>query len=187
MNLSDNNTTQYASRTYQVSELVSESTNEPTSPVAPVAVYPPLVVPGQDSPAGSAPEFYGFVAWLATAILWFIYILWALLPDSIIQGMGITWYPSREWALLIPSYAVFLVLLTYFTYFALAIYATPAYSEIKSITDEHAHYRVANNSDPSEELDSNAEVIPQAYDLPIGLVNRVLYAKRRGIRRLSNE
>jgi hypothetical protein len=71
-------------------------TNEPTSPVSPVATYPPSDIPEDDSTTGSAPEFYGFVAWLATAILWVVYILWALLPDSIIRGMGITWYPNRQ-------------------------------------------------------------------------------------------
>lgn len=69
--------------------------NEPTSPISPVAAYPPSGIPDDDLAAGSAPEFYGFVAGLATGILWVIYILWALLPDSIIRGMGITWYPSR--------------------------------------------------------------------------------------------
>ncbi|CAE6437334.1 unnamed protein product [Rhizoctonia solani] len=145
------------------------TTNEPTSPISPVAVCPPPTPPDDENAAGTAAEFYGFVAWATTAILWFVYIFWALLPDSVIRGMGITWYPNREWALLIPSYAVFLVLLTYFTYFALAIYATPSYSEVKSITDEHAHYRM--RSSVSEHGSGSA--IPQVHDLPTGLVNRV--------------
>lgn len=69
--------------------------NEPTSPASPVAVYPPLLISEDELPTGSAAEFYGFVAWLATAVLWFVYILWALLPDSVIQAAGITWYPSQ--------------------------------------------------------------------------------------------
>ncbi|CAE6420113.1 unnamed protein product [Rhizoctonia solani] len=144
---------------------------EPTSPTSPVAVYPPPAPPDNENAPGAAAEFYGFVAWATTAILWFIYIIWALLPDSVIRGIGITWYPNREWALLIPSYAVFLVLLTYFTYFALGIYATPSYSDVKSVTDEHARYAVQTSVSRS--------TVPQVHDLPIGLVNRVLYGKRR--------
>ncbi|KAJ1311144.1 hypothetical protein OPQ81_009645 [Rhizoctonia solani] len=151
------------------------STGEPTSPISPVAVYPPPVLPEDDHNSGTAAEFYGFVAWATTTILWFIYIFWALLPDSVIRGIGITWYPNREWALLIPSYAVFLVLLTYFTYFALAIYATPSYSEVKSITDEHAHYCPVERTGAS----NSRVTVPRVHDLPIGLVNRVLYGKRR--------
>ncbi|QRV76403.1 phosphatidylinositol N-acetylglucosaminyltransferase subunit P [Ceratobasidium sp. AG-Ba] len=152
---------------------------EPTSPSSPVAAYPPLLIPEDELPAGSAPEFYGFVAWLATAILWFIYLLWALLPDKAIRAVGITWYPSREWALLIPSYAVFLALLTYFTYFALAIYATPSYSELKTLTDRHSHPRVDMfQTGLSTTSHFAEEPVPQAHDLPIGFVNQVLYGKR---------
>ncbi|KAF8609472.1 PIG-P-domain-containing protein [Ceratobasidium sp. AG-I] len=159
----------------------SKDDNEPTSPASPVAIYPPLLIPEDEPPTGSAAEFYGFVAWLATAVLWFVYILWALLPDSIIQAAGISWYPSREWALLFPSYAVFLALLTYFTYFALAMYATPSYSDIKSITDRHAHpgIPIRSQTDVSGISQLAKEPIPQAYDLPIGFVNQVLYGKRR--------
>jgi hypothetical protein len=71
------------------------TTNEPTSPISPVAVYPPPTPPDDENAAGTAAEFYGFVAWATTAILWFVYIFWALLPDSVIRGMGITWYPNR--------------------------------------------------------------------------------------------
>ncbi|CAE6402792.1 unnamed protein product [Rhizoctonia solani] len=153
------------------------NTREPTSPISPVAVYPPPVSSEDDHIPRTAAEFYGFVAWATTAILWFVYVSWVLLPDSVIRSMGITWYPNREWALLIPSYAVFLILLTYFTYFALAIYATPSFSEVKSITDEHAHYRPMGRTSPIAR-DSGATV-PQVHDLPIGLVNRVLYGRRR--------
>jgi phosphatidylinositol glycan class P protein len=42
-----------------------------------------------------APEFYGFVAWTSTYLLFFLYILWATLPEQYIEKIGITWYPSR--------------------------------------------------------------------------------------------
>jgi len=42
-----------------------------------------------------APEFYGFVAWTSTYLLFVLYILWAVLPDKYITWIGITWYPSR--------------------------------------------------------------------------------------------
>lgn len=42
-----------------------------------------------------APEFYGFVAWTSTYLLFVLYILWAVLPDEWIVWMGVTWYPNR--------------------------------------------------------------------------------------------
>ena len=42
-----------------------------------------------------APEFYGFVAWTSTYLLFVLYILWAILPEQYIERIGIIWYPSR--------------------------------------------------------------------------------------------
>jgi len=41
------------------------------------------------------PEFYGFVVWASTSFLFVLYVLWALLPDSWITALGISWYPNR--------------------------------------------------------------------------------------------
>jgi hypothetical protein len=42
-----------------------------------------------------ASEFYGFVAWASTSVLFVVYILWALFPDGWIEALGVDWYPSR--------------------------------------------------------------------------------------------
>lgn len=123
---------------------------EPTSPTAPLATFPPQ----PEEYRSRAPEFYGFVAWSSTYLLFTLFILWGLLPDEWIVWSGVTWYPNRyfrltvlyaflskidairhrEWALLFPAYSIVLVLLTYFTYFALALFGTPALSDISTIT-----------------------------------------------------
>lgn len=40
---------------------------------------------------------------------------------------------DREWALLLPAYSVVLMFLAYFTYFALAIFGTPAFSDMSTM------------------------------------------------------
>lgn len=62
---------------------------EPTSPIAP---FPPEPLDGYRS---RAPEFYGFVAWTCTTIVFALYLLWGLLPDEYILWLGVEWYPSR--------------------------------------------------------------------------------------------
>ena len=42
----------------------------------------------------------------------------------------------REWSLLVPAYGMVLVLLTYFTYFALALAGTPSFADMRTITGE---------------------------------------------------
>ncbi|PSS36960.1 hypothetical protein PHLCEN_2v1176 [Hermanssonia centrifuga] len=129
-----------------------EENDSPTSPVSPLAPYPPL--PPTDV-RSRAPEFYGFVAWISTYLLFIFFLLWAILPDEYINSIGISWYPSRsvldglahvlrmlltcavlgrEWAVLLPAYSVVVVLLTYFTYFSLALAGTPRFSDISTIT-----------------------------------------------------
>jgi phosphatidylinositol N-acetylglucosaminyltransferase subunit P len=69
-----------------------EGDPEPTSPTSPLAQFPPL------PPASSrsrAPEFYGFVAWAVTCLLFVLYFLWAILPDEWIVWLGVSWYPNR--------------------------------------------------------------------------------------------
>ncbi|KAJ3891108.1 PIG-P [Lentinula edodes] len=129
-----------------------------------------------------APEFYGFVAWTSTSFLFVVYVLWALLPDEYIVRAGVEWYPNREWALLLPAWSMVVVLLTYFTYMALTIYGTPAFDEPSAVTGEHftldecAYIAYLLSSKiPEPSFLSNLEL----YDIPIELVNRVLYTEDR--------
>lgn len=66
--------------------------DSPTSPVNPLAPYPPLPPTEVRS---RAPEFYGFAAWTSTYLLFFFFLLWALLPDEYITSLGVSWYPNR--------------------------------------------------------------------------------------------
>lgn len=40
----------------------------------------------------------------------------------------------REWAILVPAWTIVVILLTYFVYFALALYGTPPFTSMSSIT-----------------------------------------------------
>lgn len=64
-----------------------------TSPRSPTAPYP--WPPQPEEQRSRAPEFYGFVAWTSTYLLFVLYLLWAILPDAWIVRTGVTWYPNR--------------------------------------------------------------------------------------------
>ncbi|KAF9485123.1 PIG-P-domain-containing protein [Pholiota conissans] len=145
-----------------------------TSPRSPTAPYP--WPPQPEERRSRAPEFYGFVAWTSTYLLFVLYILWAVLPDEWIVWTGVTWYPNREWALLIPAWSVMVVILTYISYSALAIRATPSFNEMSSITDSRIALPSSEDGDYNPYLASaQPDAIPELYDIPIGMVNRVLY------------
>lgn len=170
----------------------TDAVEEPTSPVHPVAPYPPLLATSADpshrkpvkrAAGGRAPEFYGFTAWLVTLLVYLLYLLWALLPDDVIRAVGIEWYPAREWAILLPAWSVVLFLTAYFVYIALGIYGTPGFSSMSALTDPRAHCPapVATTTDSGKFSSyirfSESTAIPAPYDLPPALVNRVLYGR----------
>ncbi|KAF8889585.1 PIG-P [Infundibulicybe gibba] len=126
-----------------------------------------------------APEFYGFVAWTSTSIAFGLYLLWALLPDVYILYLGVSWYPSREWAILLPAYSVVIIMTTYFVYTALAFAGTPSFSDISAITDPRAQYPRPSPHEPNLYVDStHSDAIPNLYDVPLGMVNRIIYSKK---------
>lgn len=48
-------------------------------------------------------EIYGFVGWVSSFIIFFLYIIWAFVPDSTLHKYEIYYYPDKTWALAIPS------------------------------------------------------------------------------------
>jgi hypothetical protein len=76
--------------------------DEPTSPVHPIASSPPIFAnldpsrPVKGASGRRAAEFYGFVAWLLTLLVYITYLLWTILPDESIRAMDIDWYPARQ-------------------------------------------------------------------------------------------
>ncbi|KAG8786300.1 hypothetical protein FRC15_011730 [Serendipita sp. 397] len=172
---------------------------EPTSPIHPVAPYPPLEthveavqsrVARRRAAGGRAPEVYGFVAWLMTLLVYITYVFWAIVPDQMIQSIGIAWYPAREWAVLLPAWSVVLFLTAYFVYIALGIYSTPPFSDTSTFTDSRAYFIPRNTESSQTEENpylrfSDSHEIPAPYDIPTSLVNRVLYGRRPRHRDLS--
>jgi len=47
-------------------------------------------------------EIYAFVGWIASFISYVIYILWGFLPEEVIKGFGIQYYPHKSWAIAVP-------------------------------------------------------------------------------------
>lgn len=73
------------------------------------------------SPRVPTYEYYGFVLYLFSSLLFLIYLLWSYLPSPFLHILGIYqyYYPNRWWSLAIPSYLVMLVV---YIFVALALY-----------------------------------------------------------------
>ena len=66
--------------------------------------------------AASSVEVYGFAGWIASAVAFVAFVAWAVLPERALHAVGITYYPSKHWALAIPLWLVLLVTYVYWAY-----------------------------------------------------------------------
>ncbi|GAA5960052.1 hypothetical protein JCM3765_006148 [Sporobolomyces pararoseus] len=152
------------------------------------------------NPTDPAPtvESQGFVLYISSLLLYVLYLFWSFLPDRYLEKAGIEWYPSREWALLIPSWLTMTVLYVYLGYIFLNMSNTVSLEEtVASLDDPKAFVPPplapsslleSSNLPASSEVDTITisrlyvdsillppEAIPPLYDLPLDVVNRVLY------------
>ncbi|GAA5911271.1 phosphatidylinositol N-acetylglucosaminyltransferase GPI19 [Sporobolomyces salmoneus] len=155
------------------------------------------------APTDPAPtvESQGFVLYISSLLLYVLYLVWSFSPEVALEYIGIEWYPSREWALLLPSWITMTVLYVYIGYIFLNMsISVPSSESLASLSDPksfippppapssllellnlspEAQNRIEANGKLSRlYLDSTAlppDMIPPLYDLPLDVVNRVLY------------
>ncbi|GAC71321.1 FOG: RRM domain [Moesziomyces antarcticus T-34] len=125
----------------------------------------------------SSGEYYGFALFIFATVLWIGWVLWALLPDSVLLAMGITWYPNREWAFLLPAWSLFAVLAVYAVFIATNLRNTPELDDIANVTDSHQNVlHVEMSPSAHTHLFEDQEKLRQSmhdiYDLPPTYVSR---------------
>ncbi|KAJ1701786.1 hypothetical protein LUZ63_001565 [Rhynchospora breviuscula] len=83
-------------------------------------------------------EVYGFVGSITTVIATVIYFVWAYTPQPCLHSLGITYYPSKYWALAIPSFVIMSVFFMMVLYLGLNFLATPSSYSPNTIYDEYS-------------------------------------------------
>ncbi|VEU20145.1 DEKNAAC100992 [Brettanomyces naardenensis] len=129
-------------------------------------------------------EYKGFASYVMSAIFLIVWLGWSLLPDKILHDVGIHYYPSRWWALAIPSYILIAMI---YTYVALALYnievETVPLNDLRTLVDDsgvivtQVHEGQARQAHEAVPLDYYVHHPTSGiWDLPIGKVNEVLYS-----------
>lgn len=130
-------------------------------------------------------EYKGFFIYVLSGVVLFVYVCWALFPDSILQDqLGLYYYPDRYWSKAVPSWILMAML---FTYLMLALYntevLTPPIGCITNFVDEYAYLVGSEEATDELRLSKTLEYIDKApsgvWDLPILVVNEVLYSDER--------
>ncbi|KAH6609332.1 hypothetical protein Trco_002678 [Trichoderma cornu-damae] len=91
----------------------------PSRPTTPDASDDDIAPVPRTAPKVPTYEYYGFVLYLFSSLIFLMYLLWSYLPSPFLHALGIYYYPDRWWALAVPA---FLVMTLCYIYVALASY-----------------------------------------------------------------
>ncbi|TPX71867.1 phosphatidylinositol N-acetylglucosaminyltransferase [Spizellomyces sp. 'palustris'] len=120
-------------------------------------------------------EYYGFVLYLSSFVAFGTYLAWALLPDEVLHALGIYYYPTRWWAIVFPVYILGLIPFTILMFTGINLRRTPPLTSFDTVTDDCANaLSIPLDPDKLRKLFSE-DSIPEIEDIPISLVNQVLY------------
>ncbi|CAK9831402.1 Phosphatidylinositol N-acetylglucosaminyltransferase subunit P [Anthophora retusa] len=125
----------------------------------------------EHTPAPYGPRsVYGYALYIGSNMLFLLFLVWAVIPDEILHSLGLTYWPSKYWAVAIPIWALTtLATFAFIIYPAINLSMTPDIDDIVTITDKY--------SCPRNETVSSG--IPPVYDIPITEVCRKLYLSKQ--------
>jgi len=72
--------------------------------------------PAPTGTSSPAIETYGFLGWITSSVLYCMYLVWACTPDALLHLHGITWYPSKYWAVAVPVWTLVTVVSAFVLY-----------------------------------------------------------------------
>lgn len=131
-------------------------------------------------------EYKGFFAYVISFILLYVYVGWTVLPEYVLEKyLYIEYYPDKYWAVAIPTYSLMLMV---YIYVGMALYNTEiltfALDDIRNFVDCHTclpEQRVPGSRPGHEKTLEYVWKAPSGvWDLPITLVNEVLYESYEG-------
>lgn len=86
---------------------------------------------------------YGFVFYLLGCLSFFTYLIWALLPEWLLDDLGLAFLPQKYWAVAIPTYLGLCFFLFVFVFYpSLGLCVTPLADDVRNVVDEHALFRL---------------------------------------------
>ncbi|KAL5724275.1 hypothetical protein ACHQM5_007555 [Ranunculus cassubicifolius] len=116
-------------------------------------------------------EVYGFVGSISTVVATVIFLMWAYIPESWLHSMGITYYPSKYWALAVPTYAMVSVFLAIVFYIGQNFMATPSPTSLNTMFDEFNR----EHSTVAASLEEEDQPIEPISDIGIDTINHAMF------------
>ncbi|KAM0854385.1 hypothetical protein ACQ4PT_050462 [Festuca glaucescens] len=123
--------------------------------------------------AGPKPsEVYGFVGSITTVIATAVYLAWAYTPEPWLHSLGITYYPTKYWAVAVPAFVMVAVALSLLAYVGSNFLATPPPTSFTSIFDEYSRECATMMDAAEQEAERPIEPIS---DISIHHINSLMF------------
>mmetsp|Transcript_4506 Transcript_4506/g.6779 ORF Transcript_4506/g.6779 Transcript_4506/m.6779 type:complete len:147 (-) Transcript_4506:295-735(-) len=110
----------------------------------------------------SVVELYGFFSWNLSALVFVLYMIWAFVPDGILNEFGIYFFPDKYYAIAFPlwiSVSAFTFLQLYVTVCQLK---TPSLESYDTLQDRHTILKNPHAEEEQKEMVSPLPGHPRA-------------------------
>ncbi|KAL1191591.1 Phosphatidylinositol N-acetylglucosaminyltransferase subunit P [Cardamine amara subsp. amara] len=118
-------------------------------------------------------EVYGFVGSISTVVATVIFLIWAYVPDKLLESIGIHYYPSRYWVLAMPTYLMVSLFLALAFYIGLNFIATPPPTSLNTLFDEYS--REPGEFDPGRKEGEEDRPIDPISDIDLTRINDLMF------------
>lgn len=85
----------------------------------------------------SVVELYGFFSWNLSAFVFILYLIWAFVPDKVLNSFGIHYIPDKYYAIAFPLWFAVTLFTLLQLYVTICMYSTPSIESYDTLQDKH--------------------------------------------------
>jgi len=82
-------------------------------------------------------ELYGFFSWNLSALAFVVYMIWAFVPDRVLNDFGIYYIPDKYYAIAFPLWFAVTAFTILQLYVTICMWATPSIESYETLQDKH--------------------------------------------------
>lgn len=95
----------------------------------------------------SVVELYGFFSWNLSAFVFVIYMIWAFVPNKILNEYGIYYIPNKYYAIAFPLWVAVTLFTVLQLYVAVCMFYTPDIQSYDTLQDKFSILKNPNIED----------------------------------------